>query len=135
MKPASNTSYPLYHKYIATLLCISIPALAVLGYAAYQLYFLAPEQERESIALLAFATLFLAVASFLTRVHYLRCPACRHHSMAMQSEPVEVTSLSFVHARVSVSCRHCGCTMASDLALKSNAMVKSIPTRVRRGKA
>ncbi len=135
MKTASNTSYPLYHKYIATLLCISIPALAVLGFAVCWLYFLAPEQERESIALLAFGVLALAVMVFFIRFHYLRCPACGHHSMAMQSEPVEVTSLSFVHAHVSVSCRHCGCTMASDLALKSNAMVKSIPTRVRRGKA
>ncbi len=120
-------AYPLYRKYISALLSIfllALPAAVGVGYGVYQFY-------PFDIAFLAFfVALLLAVISFLLYFYKLKCPRCHYHSMGLQWEATEIISLEFVYQHFFVHCRNCQYSQHTDLALKSNILIKKIPVKV-----
>lgn len=120
--------YPFFKKYVTILILVT---LVLLPAAAGICYWVNLYYPFKIAFLIFFAIMFFSIISILLWLNFQKCPQCGCHSMGLQSEAIEITSIEFVYQHMYLYCRNCGCLKNTDLALKSNIFIKKIPIRLK----
>ncbi len=81
-------------------------------------------------ALVLFVCMAFVVIGSLLMNCFLLCQHCGKHTVTIRAEACSVVSIAWSLAPYTAHCRHCGKTMRTDLACKSNVFIKGIPVQV-----
>ncbi len=123
MKPL----YP-YYRYYITRIIFSLLLLPIYVAVAYYVSIATGNNKLFLPTLIACVAIF--VISVLIKDFTRKCPRCGKHSLSTVAEPTNITSLSYVTGRVYATCRHCDYYKPTDLAFKSNILLKKIPVKL-----
>ena len=120
--------YPVYRSYVRLIRMSFLLFLPLSVGIAYLVYLLC---DNSDAALLTFVgCLFVVVMYGVLRYQFLPCPCCGRRTVMLCGDSVSVLSTEWTLAHFEACCRSCGKQMQTDLALKSNIFIKSIPTQV-----
>lgn len=120
--------YPVYRFYVRK---IKMSFLLFLPLSAGMAYLTWCSCERPDVtALVLFVCMAFVVIGSLLMNCFLLCQHCGKHTVTIRAEACSVVSIAWSLAPYTAHCRHCGKTMRTDLACKSNVFIKGIPVQV-----
>lgn len=121
--------YKAYRAYISYLLLLTL--YGWICAAALVAFKIGVEWMPSWLVIIMMAILAVSIVGWFVHWCFLPCPCCGTRSMTMDRKLLNAEPPFYYSTHFFVRCRHCGYEQDTDLGMKTNIFIKSIPVKMR----